>query len=197
MIDLDYKNISNDYIIDIFYGYENDFYIGIKYKDGEISKVPFTIHNYNTICSKLEKQYYKFFSSYSSYKISEILKLAFKCFYDLLCFFMINGVLYSDNKIFNDILLIISGIILLSSVFKKGRKLQLKFNDDSTMGPIIEKYLKNKENFLIELPNGEFTYALNIANISGNEMPYVHNKEIKGQIKMLRYISEKENSRDD
>ena len=46
MIDLDYKNKSYDYILDFFYGYEDDFYIGIKYKDGTIIKVPFTIHNY-------------------------------------------------------------------------------------------------------------------------------------------------------
>lgn len=198
MIDLDYKNKSYDYILDFFYGYEDDFYIGIKYKDGTIIKVPFTIHNYNAICLKMEKQYYRFIKEFTNYKIIKSVVELIKLFYDLVVFIICNGLVFCG---INDIIyfcyfFMISGSIFLLTEWKKMRKfLSLEKTEINSIFN-IDNYLKNKEYSLIELPNGKFTYALNIANIN-SEKTSSYEKEIKGQVKILEYIAKKENNRDD
>lgn len=198
MIDLDYKNISNDYIIDIFYGYEDDFYIGIKYKDGSITKAPFTIRNYNIICSRLEKQYKELVDDFFSCKDKVLGLETLRTTLDVFYLIFVNSLFYSEDNFWKYLVLMISGFSFFMTTGKRDYKLVSSSINEYIKVKIIKKYLKNKENFLVELPNGEFTYALNIANIIGKEkemtsfIECMQNEEVKGQIKMLRYIAEKE-----
>lgn len=196
MIDLDYENKCNDYIVEIFYGYEEDFYIGIKYKDDSVIKVPFTIRNYNILCLRLEKQYNEPIKRFLSYKDRVFGLETLRTTLDVLFLIFINSLFYSEDKFLKYCFLMISGITFIKTTGKRGYKLVSSSVKEYKKVKIIDFYLKNKENFLIELANGEFTYGLNIANINGDtkEMPY--NEEIKGQMKLLKYIAEKENSRD-
>lgn len=196
MIDLDYNDENNDYILDMFYGIEDEeFYIGIKYKDGSISKYPFTIHNYNAIIARLERQYNEYLKFFEKYKKIRIITITLDISIDLLWFDIIKDFLsiIKDDRVTYNSFLIFSGFIILLSSLKTYKRYHLFFK---TKTKILERYLKNKEIFLIELPNGDFTYGLNIANINGNTKEIPYNEEIKGQMKLLKYIAEKENSRD-
>lgn len=199
MIDLDYNNKSNDYILDMFYGIEDEeFYIGIKYKDGSVSKYPFTIHNYNAIVRKMEKQYCRNILKFINHKIVTLIFESFRFFLGLLCFIVTNGLFFSwtDNILYFCCFFIISGLTFLITIIKRENKFLSLNTKEQNNVLAIDKYLKNKENFLIELANGDFTYGLNIANINGNTKEIPYNEEIKGQMKLLKYIAEKENSRD-
>lgn len=199
MIDLDYNNKSNDYILDMFYGIEDEeFYIGIKYKDGSVSKYPLTIHNYNAIVKKMEKQYYRNIIKFLNHKIVTLTFESFRLFLDLLCFIITNGLFFSwtDNILYFCCFFIISGLTFLITIIKRENKFLSLDTKEQNNVLAIYKYLKNKENFLIAMPNGESFYGINLANINDDEKEIPYNEEIKGQMKLLKYIAEKENSRD-
>lgn len=196
MIDLDYENKCNDYIVEIFYGYEEDFYIGVKYKDDSVIKVPFTIRNYNILCLRLEKQYNEPIERFLSYKDRVFGLDTLRTTLDVMFLIFINSLFHNEDKFLKYWFLTISGLTFFLTTGKRGYKLVSSSIEEYKKVKTIDFYLKNKDKFLIELPNGEFTYGLNIANINGDtkEMPY--NEEIKGQMKLLKYIAEKEDSRD-
>lgn len=203
MIDLDYKDESNDYILDMFYGIEEEeFYIGIKYKDGSISKYPFTIHNYNIVTSKMERQfknfYLSFFDKMIENKVIEVIKTSIQ----ILIFLFTNYIecIAIDSMIFDNCFIVINSLLLMQLI-KRNYKNFILANRKSNNVLKLSNYLKNKEKFLIEFSKGNNFYGVNIANINDIEndmsfIEYMQNEEIKGQIKLLKYIAEKENSRD-
>lgn len=198
MLDLDYKNESNDYIVDMFFGIEEEkLYIGIKYKDGSISKYPFTIYNYNAITARLERQYFEYIDGFQVYIIRRFATETFNLILKIVCFLVVNDLCYDSNKIFNYWFAIFTGLIFILSILKSGIKFSSLVYKNNDNLKVMNKYLKNKDKFLIDFPNGESFYYLNISNINSNTnidawIEYMQSEAMKTEIKALKLLYEGE-----